>query len=353
MDLTHLRKKIDTIDSGLVRMINERAKISLAIGKAKLKNRKGIYVADRERDVLERVKSANKGPMVNGAFEAIYREIMSSSLSLEKPLRIAHLGAEGSNSYVASVRKFGSQVRYVSCASIAEVFGRVDSEDCDYGVVPIENSVEGTVTPTADLLVDADVQICAQLMQRITYSLLAKGSWEKISKVYSNPQALAQCRNWLLANLPPNKARQIHVASTTDAVLIAMREKNAAAVAPPECAKIYDMPVLRENIQDISHNTTRFFVIGRHDVRATGRDRTSMVFSVKDQAGALQAMLAPFAKGRINLTKIESRPMKRKAWAYYFFVDLEGHREDAKVKNALLKLEKTCSFLKVLGSYPA
>lgn len=353
MDLMQLRNKIDGIDTEIVRLLNDRANVSLAIGKAKINGRKGIYAPDRERAVLERVKAINQGPMTAGALEAIYREVMSSSLSLEKPLRVAHLGAEGSNSHVASVKKFGSQVAYVSCASIPEVFQRVETNDCDYGVVPIENSVEGAVTHTADMLVDSDLQICAQLMHRITHTLLAKCPLEKIRKVYSNPQVLGQCRNWLLANLPPDRVKQISVAATTDAARLAVTEKFAAAITSPECAAIYRLPVLKENIQDIAHNTTRFFVIGRQEGRPTGRDRTSLVFAIKDHVGALHAMLAPFAGESINLTKIESRPMKKKAWEYYFFVDLEGHRDDVKVKRALTRLESMCKFLKVLGSYPA
>lgn len=353
MDLSKLRKKIDAIDESVVAVLNERAKVSLAIGQAKMQGNKGIYVPARERQVLERVRTLNKGPMPQEAFESIYREIMSSSLSLEKALRIGYLGSEGSNSYSAARKKFGSQVECVSSSSITEVFQRVEHKDCDYGVVPIENSVEGAVTHTADMLADSDLQVCAQVMVKISHNLMAKCPMEKIRKVYSNPQVLAQSRAWLLANLPPERVKQVSVAATTDAAKIALKEKGAAAIAPLECAQIYGLDLLKTNIQDIAHNSTRFFVIGHQDAQPTGNDRTSIVFSIKDRPGVLYAMLAPFAKNKINLTKIESRPIKKKAWDYYFFVDLMGHREDQKVKKALQQLEGMCKFLKILGSYPA
>ncbi|MBF0331874.1 MAG: prephenate dehydratase [Candidatus Omnitrophica bacterium] len=352
MDLSQLRQRIDTIDTKIVELLNERANTSLEIGKTKIKTNKSIYAPEREAQVLERVRSLNHGPMEQTAFEAIYREIMSSSLSLEKPLRIAYLGARGSNSHSAAVKKFGSQLDYVGCSSIAEVFQRVDQGDCDHGVVPIENSVEGAVTPTADLLVDSDLQVCAQLFLKISYALMSRSPLAKIKRVYSNPQVLAQCRQWLSAHLPAERVAQIAVAATTDAAVLAAKEKNAAAITSVECASIYGVPVLKSNIQDIAHNTTRFFVIAKEDARPTGKDRTSIVFSIKDRVGVLYTMLAPFAKNGISLTRIESRPIKKKAWDYYFFVDLQGHREDKKVQQALAKLENMCKFMKVLGSYP-
>ena len=352
MDLSRLRKKIDAIDTKIVGLLNDRAKVSLSVGKNKLLARKGIYAPDRERQVLERVRALNQGPMPDGAFENIYREIMSSSIALEKPLRISYLGSEGSNSHSAAIRKFGSQVTYVSSSSIPEVFQRVEHGDCDYGVVPIENSVEGAVTYTADMLVESELLICAQVMAKISHNLLARCAVNKVRKVYSNPQVFAQCRGWILANLPPERVQEISVASTTEAAAIAAKQKFSAAIASIECARIYRIPAVKTNIQDIAHNTTRFLVIGRQEVGSTGRDRTSIVFSIKDKVGVLHAMLAPFAKNGINLTKIESRPIKKKAWDYYFFVDLEGHREDKKVKKALAQLESMCKFLKILGSYP-
>jgi len=351
MSLKDFRKKIDAIDTKIVSLLNKRAKLSMLIGKEKLKNKKSIYAPDREKAILKRIKTLSKGPMSEEAFEAVYREIMSSSLSLEKPLDIAYFGSEGSNTHLAATTKFGSQVNYVSCDSILNVFQKVEHGECDYGVVPIENSTEGAVTHTFDLLVDSDLKICAQRLVKISHALMSKNkSMKQIKAVYSNPQVFGQCRNWLLQNL--SQAGQISVSSTTEAARIVSKKKNAAAIASVKAAEIYNLRILKRNIQDIAHNTTRFLVIAKEDVPPTGQDRTSILFSIKDKMGALHDMLVPFYKNNINLTKIESRPSKKKAWDYYFFVDLEGHREDANVKKALAQLEDMCKYLKVLGSYP-
>jgi chorismate mutase/prephenate dehydratase len=350
MNLNQLRKKIDQLDARIVGLLNERAAISLEIGKVKIKDKKGIYSPDREKKVLDRIKSLSHGPMTHESFEAVYREIMSSSLSLEKSLQIAFLGTEGSFTHLAATRKFGSQVSYVPCASITEIFQKVEREECDYGVVPIENSVEGAVTHTFDLLVDSELKICSQILQKISHNLMSNDSFDKIKNIYSNPQAFGQCRNWLLANLP--KAGQIWVPSTTEAAQMIREKKGTAAIASTLAAKTYGLKILKHDIQDIAHNTTRFLVIARQDVPPTGRDRTSILFSIKDKVGALHAMLTPFQKYHINMTKIESRPSKKKAWDYYFFADIEGHRLDKNLSKALGELEGMCKYLKVLGSYP-
>jgi chorismate mutase/prephenate dehydratase len=352
MNLDNLREKINAIDSQLVGLLNERARISGEIGEIKIKHKKGIYSPAREKEVLNRVRELNKGPMSAEAFEVIYREIMSSSLALEKISRIAYLGTAGSFTYTAAKQQFGSLVPYVSCSSIAEVFEKVEHGDCDYGVVPVENSTEGAVTHTVDLLVDSDLKICAQRLLKISHNLLSNTSFKNIKKIYSNPQVFGQCRHWLLANLPPSRAKEMWVASTTEAAARASKEKDAAAIASVEAARMYHIKVLKYDIQDISHNTTRFLVISTRDALPTGKDRTSIIFSIKDKVGALYAMLTPFYKNKINLTKIESRPSKKKAWDYYFFVDFEGHRSDAGVKKALSQLEDMCKYLKVVGSYP-
>ena len=353
MSIVNYRKKIDSIDQRLIGLLNERAELSLDIGREKSRLKKGIYAPDREKEVLDRIKKVNKGPMSPQALEAIYREIMSCSLSLEKPLKIAYLGTAGSFTYGAAQKKFGSQVAYDSCQSIAEVFEKVEHGHCDYGVVPIENSVEGAVTHTFDLLVDSDLKICSQILSPIAHALASKfGDIRRIKKIYSNPQVFGQCRNWLLENLPPAKAGQISVASTTEAAQRAAKESDAAAIGSLQAAKFYKLRVIKSNIQDLAHNTTRFLVLAQQDVSPTGKDRTSILFSIKDKVGALHAMLTPFYKNSINLTKIESRPSKKKAWDYYFFVDFEGHREDKPVRKALSQLEDMCKYLKVLGSYP-
>ena len=352
MSLKNLRNKINAIDSKMVVLLNERAKISGEVGELKVKSNKGIYSPAREKEVLKRIEELNKGPMAMEAFAAIYREIMSSSLALERISHIAYLGMKGSFTYMAAKDQFGSLVQYVSCSSITEVFQKVEHGDCDYGVVPVENSTEGAVTHTVDLLVDCELKICAQRLLKVSHNLLSNISLKNIKKIYSNPQVFGQCRNWLLANLPPSQAKEIWVASTTEAAKKAVKEKNAAAIASMEAAKIYGLKVLKRSIQDIAHNTTRFLIISQQDALPTGKDRTSIIFSIKDKMGALHAMLAPFHKNKINLTKIESRPSKKKAWDYYFFVDLEGHRCDANVKKALNQLEGMCKYLKIVGSYP-
>lgn len=350
MSLANLRKKINGIDARIVSLLNDRAAISSAIGKEKLRQNAGIYSPDREKEVLERIKALNKGPMTKSALEAIYREIMSASLSLEKPLDIAYMGPQASFSNLAALKKFGSQVNYIPCDTISEVFAKVEKGECDYGVVPIENSIEGAVTHTFDILVDSDLKICSQLLLEISHNLLSKTTLNRIKAVYSNPQVFGQCRNWLQANLP--KADLVEVSSTTKAAQIASKNKNAACIASTLAASVYDLKILKKDIEDSLHNITRFLVISAQDVRPTGKDRTSILFSIKDKVGALQEMLSPFRKNKINLTKIESRPSKKKAWDYYFFVDIEGHRLDQNVSKALKSLESKCNSLKILGSYP-
>ncbi len=350
MSIPKLRKKIDTIDEKIVRLLNARAKASQEIGQEKRKHQKTVYAPGREKEVLERIKKLSHGPLNFSALEAVYREIMSGSLSLEKPLRISFLGTEGSFTHMAANKKFGSQVTYVACGSISEVFQKVDRGDCDYGVVPVENSIEGAVTHTCDVLVDSDLKICAQITIKVEQHLLSKESLADIKTIYSNPQSFGQCRQWLAVHLP--RAGQIWVASNTEAAQKAAKQRYAAAIASSLAAKVYGVPIVRENIQDVPYNMTRFFIIAKDDVPVTGRDKTSIIFSIKDKVGALHDMLVPFRKLGINLTKIESRPSKKKAWDYYFFVDLLGHREEAKVNKALDQLESMCKYLKIVGSYP-
>jgi chorismate mutase/prephenate dehydratase len=350
VNLKKLRKKIDGIDINIIRLLNSRAKITLEVAKVKNENKTSIYSPDRERDVLKKVTQVNKGPLKNAALESIYREVMSAGLSLEKNLNIAYLGPQASFSHLAALKRFGSQVDYVACNSIANVFLEIERDNADYGVVPIENSIEGAVTHTLDMLVDSDLKICAQVILDISHNLLAKCPKDKIKKIYSNPQVFGQCRIWLQENLP--QAELIEVSSTTRAAQIAANELNSASISSLLAAKIYNLKVLAQDIEDSPHNITRFFVIGKTEVKRTGNDKTSILFSIKDKVGALHEMLLPFKKYRINLTKIESRPSKKKAWDYYFFVDLGGHIEETRVKKALDELECKCKFLKILGSYP-
>ncbi len=350
MNLKDLRKKIDTIDKKITELLNMRAKVTIEIAKQKKKSGVSVYSPDREREVLRSIAIKNEGPLSNDALEAIYREIMSVSLSLEKPLKIAYLGPEATFTHLAALKRFGSQVQYVACNNITDVFTEVEREAADFGVVPIENSIEGAVSHTLDMFVDSDLKICAQIILDVQHNLLSMYPKQKIERIYSNPQVFGQCRIWLQENLP--NAEKIEVSSTTYAAQIAAREKNSACIASLLAAKVYKLKVVASDIEDSPHNITRFLVVGKTYAGQTSHDKTSILFSIKDRVGALHDMLLPFRKYKLNLTKIESRPSKKKAWDYYFFLDLEGHIDNAKVKNALSELENKCKFLKVLGSYP-
>jgi chorismate mutase/prephenate dehydratase len=350
MDLEVLRKKIDKIDNSILKSLSRRAEITLEIARLKKKQGKGIYSPDRESQILSQLKLKNKGPLSSKAVEAIYREIMSSTLALEHPLKVAYLGPQATFTHIAALKKFGSQVKYLAANTIADVFLAVEKEDADYGVVPIENSIEGAVTHTLDMFVDSDLKICSQIIINVNHNLLARCPKNKIKRIYSNPQVFGQCRIWLEENL--SQPERIEVTSTTKAAQIAAKEKYSACIASLLAADVYNLGVIAKNIEDSSANVTRFLVIGRTEVGPTGCDRTSILFSIKDRVGALHDMLVPFKKYGINLTKIESRPSKRKAWDYYFFVDLAGHYKEARVKRALSELERRCTFLKILGSYP-
>ncbi|MDO8662568.1 MAG: prephenate dehydratase [Candidatus Omnitrophota bacterium] len=350
MSLKKLRSKIDSLDKQIIQLLNMRAKVTLDVAKVKYKSGKSIYAPEREREVLRKISTLSKGPLGSKALEAVYREIMSSSLALEKPLKIAYMGPEASFSNLAALKRFGSQVDYLACGSIPDVFLEVERDTADYGVVPVENSIEGAVTHTLDMLVDADLKICSQIILDVAHNLLSNCPKNKIKRVYSNPQVLGQCRIWLQENLP--HAEQIEVSSTTRAAQIAAKEKNSAAIASLLAGEVYKLNALARDIEDSPHNITRFFVVGKTDAGKTGHDKTSILFSIKDKVGALHGMLLPFKKYKINLTKIESRPSKKKAWDYYFFVDIEGHKQEPRVQKALQELESKCKFLKILGSYP-
>ena len=352
MKLKVLRKAIDSIDSKILKLLNKRANFTLEIGKIKSRAKESIYVPDRESEVYKRLADYNKGPLSNKALEAIYREVMSSALSLEKPLTIAYLGPEFTFTHLASMKKFGSSIDYSSCNTITSVFDEVEKGRADYGVVPIENSVEGAVNHTLDMFIDSDLKICSEIYLDISHSLLSKETdRRKIKKVYSKDQVFGQCRLWLEEHLP--NVALVEVSSTAKAALMASQEKGAACIASDLAAEKYGLKILNRSIEDNAHNVTRFLVIGRTEAKQTGKDKTSIMFSLKDRVGALHDILVPFKHHGINLTKIESRPSKVKAWKYYFFVDMEGHHLDAKVSKAILALKKSTTYLKILGSYPA
>ncbi len=351
MTLVSLRQRIDSLDEKIVGLLNQRVKISADIAREKRQSGQSVYSPDREQAVLAKVtRRASDGPLKKSALEAIYREIMSSSLAAQRPLKVAYLGPEATFTHLAAMKRFGSQVNFIPSASISDVFLEVERGQADYGVIPVENSIEGAVTHTLDMLIDSDLKICAQVILNVSHNLLARCKIASIKRVYSNPQVFGQCRLWLRENLV--WAEKIEVSSTTRAAQIAAKEKSSGAIASALAAKVYKLKLLAGDIEDSPHNATRFLVVGIRQALETGRDKTSLVFSIKDKVGALHDMLIPFMKYKINLTKIESRPSKKKAWDYFFFVDLIGHSDNPRVAKALSELEQKCRFLKVLGSYP-
>lgn len=350
MPLSEIRKKIDAIDAKLLDLLSERADLVHEVGLVKHKEGVAIYAPEREEALLQSLIKRNNGRLPEKSIRAIYREIMSASLALEKHLTIAYLGPEATWSHQAARNKFGASVHYTAQSSIAEVFNTVARGKADYGVVPIENSTEGAVNYTLDVFMDSELKICAQFLLRIENNLIAKIPREKIKRVYSHPQVFGQCRQWLRGNLPD--VELVEVSSTTRAAELAAGEPDAAAIAGQMAAEVYGLNILENGIQDSANNATRFLVIGPHTCPPTGDDKTSLMFCVQDKPGALFEAISPFKKLRINMSKIESRPSKRKAWEYFFFVDVDGHAQDEKVVEALDELQKHCTFVKILGSYP-
>lgn len=352
MELKPLRKKIDTIDSNILKLLNARARVVSRIGKIKGKLKESIYSPAREKDVYDRLMSENNGPLSKEAIKAVFREIMSGSLQLERPLRIAYLGPEFTFTHLAGLKKFGSSVSYAGCETITDIFSEVEKLRADYGVVPIENSIEGAISHTLDMFIDSDLKICSEIYLEVSHSLLSnEPDRKRMRRIYSKSQVFGQCRHWIELYMP--KAELVSVSSTANAARIAAKEPRSACIASEAAAKQYGLKVLARSIEDASHNVTKFLVIGRTYARPTKNDKTSIMFSTKDRTGALHDMLVPLKRYKINMTKIESRPSKVRAWEYYFFVDLEGHCLDPRVQKALAALRKVSSYMKILGSYPA
>jgi chorismate mutase/prephenate dehydratase len=350
-DIKELRRKIDAVDDTILDLLNKRAELVKEVGKLKARGKREFYVPNREKEIYERLMKNNQGPFPNEAIRAIFREIISASLSLEYPLKIAFLGPQATFTHLACIQQFGLSAELVPVKSIADVFEEVERGEANYGVVPIENSTEGIITHTLDMFVDSNLQIVAEVMLEISHSLLSKsGRMEDIRKVFSHPQAIAQCRNWLGKNLP--NIPLIDTASTALAAQMVADDPEGAAIASEFAANIYDLKIVKKRIEDNVNNFTRFLVIGKKSPERSGSDKTSVMFAVKDEAGALYRMLEPFSKHNINLTKIESRPIKTRAWEYIFFLDMEGHISEPHVKEAIDELSKICLFVKVLGSYP-
>jgi len=352
MEIEDLRKKIDKVDLEILKALNKRAELVKDVGRVKIKSgRKDFYIPHREKKIISGLNRVNRGPLEVEAVESIYREIINACRSLESKLRVAYFGPEGTFTHLAAMKNFGSSGDYVPVKTIADVFTEVEKGRAGYGVVPVENSTEGMVNHTLDMFIESNLVICSELNMRIEECLLsATGNVKDIKVVYSHYQPLAQCRNWLEENLPGIPV--IEVSSTAAASKRALKEKGAAAIGSRAAAAIYKLEIAAGGIEDSKENFTRFLVIGNNPSEASGEDKTSILFSIKDKVGALHDMLMSFKGHKINLTKIESRPTKKKAWEYIFFVDLLGHISDKKVQKALDELKENCVFLKVLGSYP-
>ncbi|HEV8607786.1 MAG TPA: prephenate dehydratase [Tepidisphaeraceae bacterium] len=348
--LEDLRRQIDALDDQIVPLLNARARIVVEIGKLKQQSGVPIYAPDREKAVLEKVRNLNKGPLSDRCLEAVYRELMSGSFALEKPLRIGFLGPEGTFSHAAAVRKFGSSVEYVPMAEIVSVFEEVVRGHIDYGLVPVENSIGGGVIDTLDAFLHSSAKICAEVLITIHHNLLAKEPWEQIKTIYSKPEVFSQCRNWLAATA---KGRDIQPApSTSKAAEIASEQPGVAAIGSTIAGEKYGLHVLFENIEDNPDNVTRFFVIGREPARRSGQDKTAIMFTTAHKPGALAEVLDVFKENGINLTDIEKRPSKKVNWEYYFFIDAQGHSDDPAMKTAIDAAKQHCLQLTVLGSYP-
>src|SRR6266566_4419164 len=349
--LREMREKIDKLDQHLLKLVNERAGIAADIGRLKNDTSAEPFAPAREEEVLENVLQQNKGPLDNNTIRAIFREIISGSRSLQKVLQVAYLGPEYSFSHLAAIERFGQSVKLVQVGNIAAVFEEVNRAHIDFGVVPLENSTDGRVADTLDMFLRMpQLIVCAEIRLRIHHNLMAACDQEMIRRVYSKPQALSQCRNWLSKNVP--QATLHAVASTAVAAELASREPGAAAVASRQAAVRYGLRILFPDIEDSPYNETRFAVIGTEECERSGNDKTALMFRVPHHPGSLVEALDIFKQAKVNLTWIESFPAKTPKPEYVFFVDFEGHLEDPKVAKLLKTLHDRCLEVNVLGSFP-
>ncbi len=353
-DLREHRQEIDRIDDQILRLLNERSKSVIEIGKLKkLKDAEAqLHTPAREAAIFERLSQQNTGPFPTEAIRAVYREIMSASLSLEGPQRVAYLGPRATFTHMACMQKFGSSAQYIPVNSIKDVFSEVERGRAHFGVVPIENTTEGVVNYTLDMFIDSSLLIYGEVLQEVAHHLMSKnGVTGDIKRIYSHPHAIAQCRNWLETHLP--HVPMSEVASTARAAELCVDDPAAAAIASELAAELYGLKVITARTEDNINNFTRFLVLSQKPPERTGRDKTSLMLSIKDKVGGLYDLLRPFASHGLNMTKIESRPSRRKAWEYIFFVDIEGHIDEERLKKAVEEVKSRCLFMKILGSYPA
>lgn len=350
-NIEKLRKQIDKIDEDILKLLNERAQIAIKIGNIKSRNALYPWDPQREKEIFDRLAELNQGPFSHQALFNIYHEIIAATRQLQQPISVAFLGPETTFSHMAAVKQFGGVAHFFHTPTIKDVFLEVEKGRCNYGVVPVENSVEGIVGYTLDMFLQSELNVCGEVYVRINHFLAsATGKKEEIEKIYAHPQAEAQCRNFLNSNF-----REIpiyEVRSSAEAAMKAQLEKNAAAITTELAIEHYKLNFIDQYIEDFANNTTRFWIIGQGLHTRTKADKTSILFSTPDEPGALYQALKPFAERRINLTKLESRPMKNLPWHYLFFVDLDGHYTDEPVKAALEELKHQCAYFKLLGSYP-
>lgn len=348
--LAAIRAKIDALDARLVKLLSARAKIAQRVGK--IKNGTMVYRPEREAQVLRRVSALNQGPLPSSSVRRIYMEIMSACRALEGKMTVGYLGPQGTFSQEAAIRHFGKSIITRSCASIDEVFKLVETAATGYGVVPVENSTEGAIGRTLDLLLATPAKVCGEIMLPVQQCLMSKSkNLKAIKTVYSHAQSLGQCQRWLARHLPG--VNQVAVVSNAEAAVQASRNPGSAALASATAAEIYKLNLLWRNVQDESRNITRFLVLSREDVAPSGRDKTSLILSARNVPGAVQDLLLPLAQNGVSMTRLESRPARTGRWEYVFYVDIEGHAQDKPVARALAGIERKATFMKNLGSYPA
>jgi chorismate mutase/prephenate dehydratase len=352
-EIDKLRREIDALDDELLVLVNRRAGLAKRIGA--LKAGAPAYRPERESQILGRIAKTNSGPLPADGRVAIFREIISACRALEEPLRVAYLGPAGTFSEMAVLEQFGRSVEAIACPSIDEAFRAAETGAAQFAVVPVENSTEGAIGRSLDLLLTTPLRICAEIVLRVRQNLMRKGKGLRsglkgVKRVYSHQQSLAQCQKWLAQNLPG--VERIAVASNAEAARLAAKEKAAGAIGPKLAAARYGLEVIAADIEDEAANRTRFAVLGGLEPAPSGRDSTSIVMSAPNRPGAVHALLEPFARNRVSMSRLESRPTRVGQWEYYFYVDLEGHRADASLAAALAELEKLAPFLKILGSYP-
>ena len=351
-----LRAEIDAIDDRVLELLNRRASLAAEVGARKRTSGSGFYAPERERNIIDRLQTTNPGPFPTSSIRPVFQEVISACLSLEEGVRVSYLGPEATFTHQAVRRHFGASAKSLPCGSIPRVFAEVESGAAHFGVVPVENSTEGVVNHTLDTFLDSSLVIYAEIQVPIEHCLLARPGVAEadIDRVYSHPQALAQCRGWLDTNLP--RASRQEAPSTADAARSVLADGHAAAIASELAARMYGLSILRDKVQDVHDNSTRFLVVGPapSELKAPqpGADyKTTLLLALSDRPGALYHVLQPLSDARLNLTKIESRPSRRRAWDYVFFLDLDGHAADSHIAPVLEQLADSCQLFKVLGSY--